>query len=162
MPSLDELRLWLQGQEVEGLPEREEPEGPALVVNAEPELVKDCPTCEGEGEVDADVCPECEGAGTVKRDRPRTPFAKRMRERAASKKRGGKYRLTEDGKDATLMFGRHKDSTLSDLSKTRDGRSYLVWLVKQDFPEELKTMAGAWHNEGNKKHEHGSMRGKKI
>lgn len=159
MPTVDELRAWLQGDIVEGLPEREEPG--ALSIGQDQ---RDCPKCEGEGAYQGGICPMCHGQGSAQRDEPRPAFADRMRDKVAAKKRGGKYAISPDKTDARLLFGKHKDVSLGELSKSRDGRGYLEWMMKEDFPEELKKMAHKWHNFGVEKYEHGglSKRGLKI
>ena len=143
MPTLDELRAWLQGDAVEALPEHEKPGSLSIGQDQ-----RDCPDCEGEGGANGKTCAMCKGHGSIDRDEPRPAFGDRMKAKAQAKKRGGKYNITDDGTDAHLLFGRNKGAKLSDLSKTRDGRSYLGWLIKEDFPQELKTLAEKWCEHG--------------
>lgn len=55
-----------------------------------------------------------------------------------AKKRHAKYVVLTGG-DVVLLFGRWAEKRLSELSSTRDGRDYLRWMMKQEFPVELLT-----------------------
>jgi len=100
MPTIDEIRVWLSGQEIEGLP--------AL------------------------------------REREREPEAKhppKAMKTPADMRNQGRYRLHRDDSghviDATLYFGKYNGFCLSKLSTNREGKDYLSWMLKQDFPGEL-------------------------
>lgn len=54
--------------------------------------------------------------------------------------RGARYTVSMDGTDATLHFGRHKGKTLSVMVNDKDGRDYMRWMLKQDFPKELSQL----------------------
>lgn len=103
MPSLEDIRRWLEGVDQPNLPPRK------LAWNR----------------------PRPSPRHTKKHT---TPLAKAMR---AKKQAGqvGKYRISEDGEDAVLLFGKHNGKKVSELFK--DDRSYLGWLFKQEFPDEL-------------------------
>jgi uncharacterized protein (DUF3820 family) len=46
-----------------------------------------------------------------------------------------KYRISAEGDDAVLLFGKHKGKEVSTLAKKEPG--YLSWMLRQEFPEEL-------------------------
>ena len=48
------------------------------------------------------------------------------------------FRISDDGTDALFLFGKFKGSTAKQLSKTTRGRSYLRWVRKGEFPDDLK------------------------
>jgi len=160
MPSIEELRRWLTGEQVEGLPKNEDPDEPfhsGGKINKA--LMEDCPVCDGEGEVPVTLeniagdalCPRCQGSGAVQRKHPRKSFEQRMKDKSPRSQRGGKYRLSGDGRDAILLFGKYKDMEMSQVAKTDEGRSYLQWMMNQGFPPELVDLAMKWHQrEANK------------
>ncbi len=49
----------------------------------------------------------------------------------------GHYSVSLDGKDALLNFGKHAGMRVSELAADADGRSYLDWILKSDFVNEL-------------------------
>jgi hypothetical protein len=118
--TLKELRNWLAGDVVHGLPYRE------LPGNEERDKRK----------------------GALQREAKR----KKEAEDAAAKlvvstDRRAKYDLIKrgDGKtDCRLKFGKHKDALLSELAETPDGRSYLRWMLRQSFDEDLMAVARDW------------------
>jgi len=59
------------------------------------------------------------------------------RERRTSK--GGKYVLSADGSDATLLFGKHNGESVSTLARGgKDSRGYLKWIIGAgDFDADL-------------------------
>jgi len=70
-----------------------------------------------------------------------------MMERDANRtERRGLYELckTSGKEDAELLFGAHKGECVSDLVETPDGKNYLVWLMQEDFPEELQDIIKMW------------------
>ncbi len=126
MSSLADIRRWLQGENVEGLPPRSLAWDPKLEKKIKV-LVAD--------DVDGEI-----KTGDTLTDRYRK---KRERMKAGtdvvvgSKSKGiGKYRISGDGDDAVLKFGKHKGKQISELIKTNPG--YLDWMSRQDFPDELK------------------------
>jgi hypothetical protein len=48
-----------------------------------------------------------------------------------------RYKIAADGKDVLFQFGRHRGKTAKQIAAS-DDRDYLNWLLKQDFPAELK------------------------
>lgn len=137
--SIDQLRRWLRGGDVEGLPEHPKPKRPPIIEQAHPEVVwKGCPDCGGSGDTGTAICATCDGIGEV----PKVPssFARNMAEKAGGTEnrgtRGGKYRINANGTDALLLFGRHRDSKVSDVMET--ARDYLEWILDQEFPDDLK------------------------
>lgn len=129
MASLEEIRRWLQGENVAGLPPREL----AWDRKPTPRLSK------------PDVEP-----GTTYKDEA---FADKIR-RKAKEERGRKskealkgkgalthsklaarFRVSEDGDDAMLLFGKHNGSNVSDLATANPG--YLRWMETQEFPKKL-------------------------
>lgn len=48
------------------------------------------------------------------------------------------FRISDDGTDALFLFGKFKGSTAKQLVKSNRGRTYLRWIRKQDFPDDLK------------------------
>jgi uncharacterized protein (DUF3820 family) len=52
-------------------------------------------------------------------------------------KPGAKYTISTTGDDAVIHFGKHAGKTLTLLALGAD-RSYLDWMMAEDFPEELK------------------------
>ena len=46
-----------------------------------------------------------------------------------------KYKISADGDDAVLLFGKHNGKEVSTLAKKNP--DYLRWLLQQDFPEDL-------------------------
>jgi hypothetical protein len=143
MPSVEEIRSWLRGIEVKGLatpkPQSVEEEGDtAGLVDSEDH----CKVCEGQGifsetrdgKLVGVSCPFCHGTGKKsKKDR--------MQEEAeAIKERRVRY-MIKGTDDAILLFGKCKNQSLSELAVTREGSSYLRWLIGTDFPKELKDAA---------------------
>lgn len=57
-----------------------------------------------------------------------------------------KYDVRVDGKDARLKFGKWSGSLLSSLALSGEGKDYLAWLGRQDFPDELKRLAKAHYD----------------
>lgn len=49
----------------------------------------------------------------------------------------GQYSISLDGKDALLQFGKWGGSRVSELAADSDGRSYLQWMLEQDFVAEI-------------------------
>lgn len=50
-----------------------------------------------------------------------------------------RYKISADGKDALLKFGRHRGKTLSAIAK--EDPTYLRFITTSDFPDELKDVA---------------------
>lgn len=114
MPSLEEIRQWLQGEDVDGLPSRSLAWAPRV--------------------------------STAKGKPSRMSLAERYRKRRDEIKagkgignilgHGGRYTINIDGDDAVLKFGKHKGKSISELANSQSG--YLDWILRQEFPEELK------------------------
>ena len=65
--------------------------------------------------------------------------------------RRGKYECIGN-KDAVLLFGAKKGIKISDLVESNNGRNYLVWLLKEDFPKELHDIITfQWYGNPKKK-----------
>jgi hypothetical protein len=137
VPTLEEMRKWLQGHEVDGLPEREgswslEPERKAKD-NPYNAPAKQCARCQGTGEWSKGPCVACDGQGWIQK---RSNLADNMAAKHRAKQRGGRYVVSADGKDALIHFGKHNGKNLSDIAKI--DRGYLSWIIGEDFPKELK------------------------
>jgi hypothetical protein len=50
---------------------------------------------------------------------------------------GGKWTLTDDGRDATLHFGKHNGQQISAMALDSEARGYLKWMLGADFPADL-------------------------
>lgn len=61
-----------------------------------------------------------------------------------AQKRRQKYAVLGNGDDAILLFGKHKDSKVSLLASTMDGRDYLRWMNGQEFAPELMKVVRSW------------------
>lgn len=139
VPSLEEMRKWLQGHDVEGMPEREGSWSlePQRVVKENPFNMpaKQCARCQGTGEWSGDICVACEGHGWIPK---KSNWADNMAAKHKSKRghKGGRYVVSADGRDALIQFGKHSGANLSDIAKT--DRGYLSWIIGEDFPQELK------------------------
>ncbi|MGW8177331.1 MAG: hypothetical protein ACWGQW_00820 [bacterium] len=48
----------------------------------------------------------------------------------------GKYKLSADGSDAMLLFGKFNGGNVSDIARKEPG--YLRWMLGEDFAKELK------------------------
>lgn len=46
--------------------------------------------------------------------------------------------------DARLKFGEYKGKLVSVLSKSAEGLRFLMWLLKNDYPAELKEVVAKW------------------
>lgn len=60
---------------------------------------------------------------------------KAVKRRAVPAKTSGKFKISADGEDAVLLFGKHKGKEVSLLAKKEP--DYLKWMQRQEFPEEL-------------------------
>jgi uncharacterized protein (DUF3820 family) len=45
-----------------------------------------------------------------------------------------------DGSDATMLVGKFTGSRISDLVKSSEGRQYVRWITKEDWPDDLKVI----------------------
>ena len=78
--SLEDIRRWLTGEQVEGLPNRDDPDAEIWSGGRlNKAWMKDCPACNGEGELGGEMCPRCDGVGGVKRDKAKPDLAERMK-----------------------------------------------------------------------------------
>jgi hypothetical protein len=57
-----------------------------------------------------------------------------------------KYDVRVDGRDARLKFGKWEGSLLSSLALSSEGKDYLAWIARSDFPDELKRLAMAHYD----------------
>lgn len=137
MPTnVKQIRDWLRGGSVEGLPKQRKPRQP----DSHPKIKwKRCRECGGEGDDGKRICVVCDGIGSVPKHTGKS-WADRMMEKnragATGGNKGGKYTISGDGGDALLLFGKHRDSSVSDIAQSNMG--YLDWMLKQaDFPLDL-------------------------
>ncbi len=127
LPSLQELRSWLRDESTAVGPESE-PKSPTI-------RWKSCSACGGSGT----NCQECDGIGSIPKI---SALVDKMEQKAPRGATGqartqGKYKIDVGGKDALLLFGKYKDTMVSDLPK-----HYQLWIVTQGtFPEELVDIA---------------------
>lgn len=142
MPTLEEMRLWLAGdsettygESLEArnkldLKKMRDKKGEAG--SSPPEGV--CFVCEGSGiqATSGDACRLCKGTGNAE---PSPPGGVDLERMAASS--GKKYSLSRDGRDAVLLFGKHKGDSISELAKSISGKGYLRWILEKDFDAEL-------------------------
>lgn len=63
---------------------------------------------------------------------------------AMAEKRGAKFFIYRNNRDATLLFGKHKGCKVSRLASTVEGRDYLRWMLSQDFDENLINTVRLW------------------
>jgi hypothetical protein len=108
MPSLEELRRWLRGEHLEGLPDARRRTGASSPVDGPAVAI-----------------------GGVKVGNVDT--SKMVRGVADHR-----YTISMDGADATLHFGKWKGHRLSDMAKVPEGRSYMDWMLKEGFGADIK------------------------
>ena len=114
MASIEDLRKWLEGSHVEGLPSR------VPVWDQSKPKSKPKP----------------------RQKKKETELSKNLR-KAKERATGvidGRFTISGDGKDAILHFGKHKNRALSELIKTHPG--YLDWIMREDFPASIKDVIG--------------------
>lgn len=142
MPTAQDLRRWLKGEDVEGLPERDEVWEGSIDVKSNPFNfpAKICSRCQGSGTWSGDRCTGCDGHGWVPKSNELVDNLKQKHRtnQERHKYSSSKYKISADGQDAILWFGRHNGYSVSDLAKTEDGRSYLKWILGQEFDVALK------------------------
>lgn len=134
MSNIDEIRRWLRGENIDGLP-------PRVLAWDKPMKRK-----RRVSQSDAASTHEWEIVNDVREDGTKPTLADRYRDKAAKKRAGkpthpvfkhsGRYTVSDDGHDALLKFGKHKGNSISELAKSNSG--YLNWMLGQEFPEELK------------------------
>jgi uncharacterized protein (DUF3820 family) len=116
MATLEELRRWFAGESVIGLPEINKAENESIITLPPP------PTPKSKKSRKSNLVKALEKK--KKTIKSRTEFVT------------GKYIISKDGDDVMLEFGKHKGRMLSDVAN-RD-LSYLEWILKEKFPEDLK------------------------
>lgn len=124
MATLEEIRRWMKGEDVEGFPPNTEPGKPQGASHGDGRVIDE-----------SDV-----------QEEPETPrhhdLAKTRKRGAGARSRGSAsssfYTVSATGTDAQLKAGRYAGRSVSELAKSKDGRSYLRWILREDFPEELK------------------------
>jgi hypothetical protein len=128
MATLEELRKWFGGEKVKGLPSINS----KLKDSTSNNKLKNPPIIIEE-EIEEEI-----NEDSVKRPKgTHSKLVKKLKKKTALKTpRGGRYVISKDGDDAMLEFGKHKGMMLSDILKTN--KSYLDWINKEEFPEELK------------------------
>lgn len=111
MPSLEEMKRWLSGEDVDGMPPNRRP------------------AKENEEEDTSEPTPEIIARHMgLNLDKMR-----KLSKLSASPK----YTISISGQDAILHFGKHNGLSLSQI-KDKGDTSYLDWLLKQDFSPHLK------------------------
>jgi len=113
MATLEELRRWFAGESVIGLPEINKAEKKPAPTPLKVKI---------KSEKSSKLVKALEKK--KKTIKSRTEFVT------------GKYIVSKDGDDVMLEFGKHKGRMLSDVAN-RDP-SYLEWILKEKFPEDLK------------------------
>ena len=71
-----------------------------------------------------------------------------MLDNDANRAISGVYELCGSN-DAILNFGKVKGKKVSDLMSTPKGRSFLVWMIEKEFPQELLNIIGEQWNSLN-------------
>lgn len=67
----------------------------------------------------------------------------RMAMKIAAKARK-KYAILNQGDDAIILFGRHKEKKVSVLAATPDGRDYLRWMLGAGFDDQILKVVSRW------------------
>ena len=120
-PSLKDFRAWLRG-------ETDTPYGEPIRPRKGSSKVKLAPAQEDELEPMGGLDPE------------------RMEKDRASTDR--RFKVSVDGTDAMLCFGKHSGKTIKDLKISKEGRGYLRWMLKEaGFPEGIKEIIGLYIDE---------------
>jgi RecJ-like exonuclease len=179
MPSLEEIRNWLEGK---GGADSSEPVAksgkPKDAINKEQcrdcqgngvNIFGDkCETCGGKGKsvivrrsIDCGncygtgyepftgaKCEICGGKGDIDFDTRKdvSKLAKRLSQVAKS---NGRYKISEKGDDALIKFGTHRGKTLVEIR--RIDPTYLEWILKENFPEDIKDICRYILNKKSKK-----------
>jgi uncharacterized protein (DUF3820 family) len=120
MASLEELRKWFAGESVTGLPSINKIEDESIITLPPP------PTPKSKNSRKSNLVKALEKKKALdkKKIKTRAEFV------------SGKYIVSKDGDDVMLEFGKHKGRMLSDVANTEP--SYLKWMLKEKFPEDLK------------------------
>lgn len=115
MASLSDLRRWLMGEPVEGLPDN-----PRAIQNTAKRTALDLEKLKAEKKRLEDSLPKATKTGTYDLSRCR-------------------YTISDGGDDALLAFGKHSGKLVSALaSDWKNGRDYLKFLLEQSsLPEDL-------------------------
>lgn len=116
--SVEQMRAWLMGAEVKGLPDHWSKRD-------------DIPTPEEMAEAHELRVREIEGASPSG-----VGLAEKIKRRAA--RIDGRYTISMSGSDATLNFGKNSGELISRLATNPGGQGYLRWILKEGFPNELK------------------------
>lgn len=115
MADIEEMRRWARGEGVQGLPIREFKADPVEQPSLSKVLHREY----------------TERAAAVPASASAPP--------APAKRPPPKYKISADGSDALIGFGKHRDKALSEIGKT--DFSYLDFIIKDDFPDDLKDVA---------------------
>ena len=128
MPTLKEFRRWLLGQAIPGLPEWQGED----LAHRDLEDSEASDTKPRDGKLDVDKMITTRVSGTISRR--------------------ARWTMDSTGTDALLHFGKFAGRTIRGLIVMPEGRSYLRWMLTQEFPEDLKTLIGtALDNAGAKR-----------
>jgi len=144
MPKLEEVRKRLQEKYLQV-------HGPVFFDGTEdPSAAEDSATAELQG-VFGSVFSEDGGSdpsGTQKdvTAADRDALLERLKNKKAIGRGRAKYTvISTDGlDDAMLNFGIHRGKKVSELARDGEGRGYLDWILKQEFPEHLHRIINEW------------------
>jgi hypothetical protein len=153
------MRRWMEGENVDGLPSRKGTWAPSKIDEEMEEADEDvsrnpkieikslrakCSDCDGKGTVWANgevftgerTCVTCRGEGYISIHTPKDKngLASRIKSKVNS---AGRYTISTSGDNALLKFGKHNGKMLTQIVE-EGNRSYLEFILKETFPEELK------------------------
>lgn len=121
MAGLKDIRRWARGEHVQGLPPRKfKRPAPAIKRTLKPEaqgLDKPLPP----------PVPSFAGLAAAKTKKPKPAYGK------------ARYKISADGTDALIMFGKHRGQKLSDIAD-KDA-TYCDFIIREEFPADLKDVA---------------------
>ena len=147
MPTLNELRAWFQGDNsVDDVSKDDVPKKKKTEDNDEKDTFKKIfQSDDGEeilDEIFKETEPEPEGligssttwlASDI--SKKETGISKSKMKKKVKTLWNVNYSIETDGKDALLLFGKHKGSLLTDI--VEDNSGYLTWMLDQPFPSDL-------------------------
>ena len=136
MPTIQELRRWLKGEDVQGLPKNKH----QLEIKPNPfnHPAEKCNKCHGTGVLVYKPCRYCSGEGWKPKSKSVNQMLVELKNRhRVNKSKRAYYTISVDGKDAILGFGKYINHSVSDLASFEDGREYLRWMRTGEFDPEL-------------------------
>lgn len=139
MAKLEDMRRWMAGEDVHGLPPRNlawDKSASQRAVRADKSRGAASPPpvefWSEAAEMLTSEVPEAD-EDDVEEEVVEVVEAKR---KARPVKKAARVRMTTDGKDAVILFGRHSGKSVSELSLSSTGRSYLHWIVRESDKED--------------------------